>query len=363
MGISGGTTTIGVANAGPWNYGAIFYENNGGYWKLTQNNVSSGSAGAVSGGTVGGATVVFTGSGGPITTGTVSLAGSSSMATSGGTAFILASGTLDPGNLFSSAGTVQLGTSNYQGTLTLPGVQYVLGGSYGTASVWGYAGSGSTGSLTLPALTSVLTTAPVFGIAGTASSGLYLPVQPAYVYSGQSYGASGGSVGTLTLTAGTNVIVGTGQFGLNGSSVTPLYVPVTQPYVLNSQSFGPSNTYTGTLTLPTTGSVLNGLAFGVSGTASTGTFWVPSTSGTGSSTLDNNAVKWGVRYGPSGSNTGAYSGHGPLEKAGSREQGAGSKDSPLQASRSKLPPFRSKLPAPRSKLFLKEDRHVLRLGR
>ena len=55
VGISGGTTIIGVANAGPWNYGAIFYENTGGYWKLTQNNVSSGSAGAVSGGTVGGA--------------------------------------------------------------------------------------------------------------------------------------------------------------------------------------------------------------------------------------------------------------------------------------------------------------------
>ena len=79
----------------------------------------NGYAGTLGGAGSGGCTVTFTAGGGPITAGTVSLVGSEAMSLSGGTSFMLASGTLSAASLMIS-NSVNLGGNVVNGDVWAP---------------------------------------------------------------------------------------------------------------------------------------------------------------------------------------------------------------------------------------------------
>ncbi len=274
----------------------------------------------ISGSATAGATVTFSDGSTSLTNGTLSATGGTGMLGGSNLHYTctLSTGTLTAGNLLTS-NSLNLGGTVYNGTLTLPPGGYVY--SQGTVGAFGVSGSGTVATLTLPAPYDVIQGTGSYGVSGTAYSGTYYQLASVGdILAGQRFGPSQTYTGTLTLPTGSNVWAGQGNFGVSGTGTVPT-LSITPSTVVTQAGLGTifvpsgSDVWTGIPTGSSWGSITvtpsllltAGTVHGVAGT-----FWVPNGSGTASSTMDNNAVKWGVRYGPGGSNTGAYAGHGPF---------------------------------------------------
>ncbi len=125
---------------------------------------------------------------------------------------------------------------------------------------------------------------------GSVPGNVTLP-DVAKVLTATNFGVSGtGSTGTLTLPAAADVRTGSGAYGEPGSQLTPAYSP-DFPAVGNVLSSDTVNSVSGTLTLPGVGDVEAGVIYGVGGNGSTGSFAVPTLA----------QVQNGVGYGAAGS--------------------------------------------------------------
>jgi hypothetical protein len=123
---------------------------------------SGGSAGTLTGSYSGGN--AFTLSSSSVINGLIVPSGTGTV-----TGILTSGGTLDIGYILAPHVLAGSGT----GTLTLPAVGAVLAPAYGGPSTFGYSGTGSIGSATLPPPTNVLS-GQVFGLSGSGSTGTYL---------------------------------------------------------------------------------------------------------------------------------------------------------------------------------------------
>lgn len=238
-----------------------------------------------------------------------------------GTYTVVATGNVRSGTAFGAAGaltgtlavptagnvltgvSVDAGT----GTLTLPTANKVLtaNGNYGVG------GTASVPTLTLPAVTAVLS-GTAYGIAGTGSTGTYVTVSTGNVRSGINYGASSSLTGICHVPTASQTLSGVSvDTGGTGNVVLPGIT-----VVLAGTAYGVGgNGSIGSLTVPSQSDVRSGVTYGVGGSTSTGSCAVPTASqvliGIGVDATVGNVtqastgdVRSGTTYGPSLSLTG-----------------------------------------------------------
>ncbi len=148
------------------------------------------------------------------------------------------------------------------GTLTLPAVGKVL-----LSTSYGVGGNGSTGTLTLPTASNVLTGSGAYGEPGSQLTPSYSPDFPALanVRSGDTVNGANGTLADCSSDGAIGCVV-------VGPTYAALLKTGAEDKIISGQTIG---SVSGNVTLPAVGKVLLATSYGESGTSLTGTLTLP----------------------------------------------------------------------------------------